>query len=79
MIPANRRNGAPAGLEAQNDREAALGRFAVAVLCADGPDAGDRLASIVAQAVGLGLVRNNPRASEQSDPWALPAGKAVRP
>ena len=79
MIPANRRNGALAGLEAQNDREAALGRFAVAVLCADGPDAGDRLASIVAQAVGLGLVRNNPRTEEATDPWALPAGKAVRP
>ena len=79
MIPANRRNGAPAGLEAQSDREAALGRFAVVVLCADGPDAGDRLASIVTQAVGLGLVRNNPRAEEATDPWALPAGKAVRP
>jgi len=45
---------------------------------ADGPDAGDRLASIVAQAVGLGLVRNNPNADEATDPWALPAGKAVR-
>ena len=78
MNPLNRRNGAPVGLKAQNDREAALGRFAVAVLCADGPDAGDRLASIVAQAVGLGLVRNNPHASEATDPWALPAGRTVR-
>jgi hypothetical protein len=79
MIPANERGDMRPSLGATNDREAALGRFAVAVLCADGPDAGDRLASIVAQAVGLGLVRSNTRASEATDPWALPAGKAVRP
>ena len=77
-MPSKERNGALPSLEAQNDREAALGRFAVAVLCTDGPDAGERLASIVAQAIGLGLVRNNKHASEQSDPWALPAAQAAR-
>lgn len=53
-------------------REAALGRFVLAMLLADGPDAGDRLACIVREAVRLNLARVNARAEEATDPWALP-------
>jgi hypothetical protein len=56
----------------QLDREAALGRFVLAMLLADGPDTGDRLAGIVREAVRLRLARENVLAEEATDPWVLP-------
>ena len=53
-------------------REAAFGRFVLAMLGADGPDAGDRLARMVDEAQRLGLANCNTAADEDTDPWILP-------
>lgn len=55
----------------QQAREAVLGRFALAMLLADGPDTGDRLAGIVREAVRVKLARENALAEEATDPWVL--------
>jgi len=57
-------------------REAAFGRFVLAMLCADGPDASDRLGRMVEEAQRLGLAQANTAADEDTDPWTLPPSPA---
>ena len=57
-------------------REAVLGRFVLAVLGADGPDAGDRLGRMVEEAQRLRLAEGNTAADEDTDPWTLPPSPA---
>lgn len=53
-------------------KEREFGRFVLAVLMATGPDAGNRLATMVREAVRLRLACENVHAGESTDPWLQP-------
>lgn len=51
-----------------------LGEFVLQVLQSRGPDALDRINTILFRAINLGFGEENGDASEDTDPWLIPKG-----
>ena len=51
-----------------------LGEFVLQVLQSRGPDALDRINTILFRAINLGFGEENGNASEDTDPWLIPKG-----